>query len=138
MKVLRQPKWTPEAALKPEKGFFLQQKRFSFTTSCIPSCMWAKLQACSWACWPGLLGGCSLLGTHCSKKNILCCKKKPFSGCRPASGLHLGCLTTSKKVFFYNIKGFFLLQCVPGWLEPQADPARGLQLGPRAGGGCKM
>ena len=43
------------------------------------------------------------------KTNLLCCKKTHFSGFKPASGVHLGCLRTFKKVFFYNRKGFFFL-----------------------------
>ena len=70
MKVLRQPKWTPEAGLKPEKGVFLQQKLFFFTTfrarqAAAPK--QAQLPACSLA---HMQEGVQ----EVVKKNIFCCK----------------------------------------------------------------
>ena len=74
LKVLRQPKGTPEAGLKPEKGFFLLHKMFFFTT------MRARLAAA-----PGRPGSRPAAWTTCRrrvqdvvKKNLLCSKKKPF------------------------------------------------------------
>ena len=114
------------------KGFFLQQKMCFFTTSCtsLPhegQTTGLQLGLQAWPAW----GAAACLERIVVKKNLLCCKKKTFSGCRPASGLHLGCLTTSKKVFFYNRKGFFLLllasppACGPNY-RPAAGPAWGL------------
>ena len=79
MKVLRQPKWTPEAGLKPEKGSFLQQKMFFFTTSRTP--LLQVVQAAGLE--PGLPGAAASLARIVVKKHILCCKKNIF----PASDL---------------------------------------------------
>ena len=82
---------------------FLQHKMFFLTTSSTP--LLHVVQAAGLE--PGLPGAPASLARIVVKKNLLCCKKKPFSGFKPASGVHLGCLRTFKKVFFYNIKVVF-------------------------------
>merc|ERR1711965_158495 len=80
---------------------------------------------------------CRMGGARSSKKKHFLCKKKTFLKVlrqpkwTPEAGLK------PEKSFFLHRKGFFLPQCVPGWLQPQADPSRGLQLGPRAGWGVQ-
>merc|ERR1711965_361338 len=72
----------------------------------------------------GVPGAAASLALIVVKKNILCCKKTHFSGFKPASGVHLGCLRNFKNVFFYNRKGFFLLLLAPPscrWSKLQAS-----------------
>ena len=65
--VARQPKWTPEAGLKPKKGFFLQHKMFFFTT------MRARLAGA-----PGRPGSRPVAWTTC-RRGVQEAVKKTFS-----------------------------------------------------------
>ena len=119
MKVLRQPKGTPEVGLKPEKGFFLQHKRFFFTTmrskqAAAPKQARPAAPSCRPAVWPP----CGREAQEVVKKNLFCCKKKPFRRSSDSLNALRRQVRSLKKVFFYTEFAVILRCCSAGHSFP--------------------
>ena len=70
------------------------------------------------SCRPAVWPPCGREVQEVVKKNLFCCKKKPFRRSSDSlNGLRRQ-VRSLKKVFFYNRKGFFLLHFVPGRMQP--------------------